>query len=1146
VPDWEAWITEQVGPVRSGRRVLVLCRTRASLSLVRRWAARRGGVVGLEAVTPASLAQQVRQEPVLGAGRHRRWPEDLVPLHTRIGARIGARPGLAAYARRWVQHARGAAGVGAALDVPEWLQELVDEGWGREEEEEAIEALIQAARARGRKLGASASWDKVLPIGFDRPHEVLAPWEPLLVRALSGRSLVPPAPAPERTIDAVFVPDVVAEARLAAVLARQDPDGTMILVSETATARRVRDALARNGIACAWRDSDALEVHTLASAVRRCAAWFGETPRMSSGAPPGLSSGGPTADPPVQVGDLSFVLGVTALQRPLHPAAERARRVLLERVGLEAEAPVGRRGMIDALDASRLLDAPLSTWQVRMADLVAELAIPKPGAARASAAIAVRLALLAACLAGAPFEDGLRQLTGEALEFDEDDFEDVLATLLGDDLPQAELPRGDQLGAVKRFLVACRPRVRDDPVACAILAALRHRADWPVTPSHVHQALSGSLDLGVLSDGVDVVAVDDWDGRPCRLLLLLGVHDHGLTRRAPPDPLLTDGEIAGLGALSGRVAVDERLAQVHRASAQAERVLAVVTGRDSGGREVVPPIQLALRAVSIRGGTEDGPLVVEPAATGRPSVPSYGFELPGLPERAAVALEPVSSFGGEVPLDPPEHDDEEVLHLAVQATAEWSREGRGPADALGQPPGWLAAYLGVAEPCAEARLPPDQHSVTGLLRPLTHCPYQAFARAVLRVGEKREVSQELEPREVGNAVHDALERVGDVVWRLEPRERDARAPELVSRLTAATTEAFQRAIGKLGPLSTARRASAEGRRDRWNAHWPQYVTSRTLAPAASEDRLLEDHPAVRDAVAAFRRAVPAGARLPERIVRAWVCWAAGQGPRALSSMAPEILLRDGDRGALPPSCLPDLPALAGDADLLALHQVISGMRLKIELWRSAPVASLAEVGFGEQERPPLPEEGVLERVELGPVALRLGAEPLGVRGRIDRIDVLQSPRGERFAAVVDYKTGRAKEPWRFRREQHQLRDPQLLLYAMVVAVTGRDRQLPEALRGVRVAVVAEDYVTQVVQDPEAGGGQQPISSETWIPVDGTLLRWAARELGSRLDDARAARWPLRPRADTCPMLQSYGHDRCPLAGACRLRALPAPPAEEPG
>lgn len=1114
---WEAWIADRVGPIRTGKRVLVLCRTRVTQSLVRRWVARTGGALGFEAATPATLAQQVRQDPLLGAGRHRSRTQDTVPPTTAIGRRIGARPGLTGYARRWVQHLRLASRAGVALGPPDWLAELAATGWGRDDDEDALGYLLDAVGARGRKLSASAAWDRVVAIGFDRPPSSLHPWEPFLVRKLTGRPIAAaPAPGsgpPSGPIEAVRVPDVVAEARVAVTLAAADPDGTAILVTDTATARRVRDALARSGVPCAWRDSDALGVHALASAVRRAASWFAEPP-----------------DPPVQIADLAFVLGCTALHRELHPAAEQARRALIATrpprkggtdIDVDADAQLSRRSIAAALEEARLLDAPLSAWTRRLVERVGQAR--KGWIAAASAAIAVRLTLLSAALAARSVEDALSELVGAPLTFDPDDFDDVIAELLGDGVAEHALPGGHTLGAVKRFLVSLRVRVHDDPVARAVLAALRDRSEWPVTPSHVHHALARSNDLDVLSDGVDVISVDDWDGRPCRQLIVLDAHDHGLTRRTSPDPLLTEAELADLGAVSGRAAVAERLAQVQRAAARAERVIAVVTERDAGGREVVPPIQLDLRwraGWALAGADEP--------------VPSYGWRLAGLPENASLVLEAAPGACDPAPGAVPAVDAVVEL-LADQACAEWHRDGRGQ----GAPPPRVARLLGDAVGAPEATLPRgerDEHSVSRLFRPLVHCPYQAFARRIVRVDERRELAQELEPREVGRAVHAALE-AAEVSWRVADRED--RADAIVGRLRAATDDAFNEQLASLGDLSAARRASANGRRSRWNAHWPQYVDSRLLPPPSppSFERLYPRHPAVEAAVAAFRRTVPAGRDLPDWRVKAWVVWAAGAGPGRLAEFAPAILLRRGESTELPESCLPDLPNLARDRDLDALHQVVSGVERKLAAWRRPLAGSLAEVGFGTPpDDPEVRGTDAPVRLELGETRLRLGREEIKVTGRIDRIDLLDPEGGERWAAIVDYKTGSAVLPWQFRRDQLELRDPQLLVYAMVAQVTGRDKALPDALRHVRVALVAEDRVEHVVREPEVG--QKPIAPETWIPIDGVILGWAASELGRRLDDARDGRWPLSPRADTCPMLSSFGNDRCPAAAACRLRALP--------
>ncbi|MEQ1502165.1 MAG: PD-(D/E)XK nuclease family protein [Myxococcota bacterium] len=1138
---WFDWLDDRIGALRAGRRVLVLCRTRTTLSLVRRWAARRGGILGLEAATPNGLSQQVRQEPLLALGVVRGGPGsprvgDVVPRTTAIGRRIDGRPGLSGSAQRWVQHARWLRVAGVAADVPGWLEELVDTGWGHDDEEDALLALITAARARGRKLTASATWDRVVAVGFDRVPTVLAPWESVVVRALTGK---PPVPIPftAGTLPAIAVPDVVAEVRLAVSLAARDPDGTLILVTDTATARRVRDALARSRIPCAWRDTEVLAVHELASAVRRCAPWFADAP-----------------DPPIAAGDLAFVLARISLRR-LHPAAAAALRALLGPVGLDPDAiPLRRRSVIEVLERTRLLDGPLSGWIARLVALIAELASTEPRIAVAAAEVVVRLELLRASLEARPFDEVLAETVGAPLAFDADDFEDALATLLGDAIATVAAPPGNTLGAVKRYLVASRIRVHDDPVACAILGALRDRADWPAQPSHVHHALSGAHDPGRLSDGVDVVAVDDWDGRPCRRLIVLDVHDHGLARRTAPDPLLTDDQILGLAACSGRALVEERLAQVHRAAAVAGEIVAIVTRRDAGGREVVPPIQLDLRFSDPADGAE-----------GRSS---YGFGIP-VPEHAELVLEPVTGFDVRDAPAPPEDPDPVVVHLAVQATAEWYREGRGPIPPMPEPrtnaaigrassppatladqrdrerpyaPAFVLPYFGHAEGVAEAALPSGRaQSVSRLLRPLAHCAYQAFARAILDVRDPVQLDEDLDPREIGTAVHKALETAGpDVRWRGD-RDRPVDLDALVTKLRDATDRAFGEALRELGALSEARRASADGQRERWNAHWPAYVQSRTMSPGAS-DQVIDHHPLLPLAVDLFRRAVPAGARLPDRAIRGWLAWAAKMPPADWVRTAPDVLLRSGERDALPSACLPDLPGLATHREILGLHQAIVDTQRRAEAWRIVPHTSFAEVPFGDAEAlggAPTEPGAPPPALDLGRVVLKLGAEEIELVGRIDRLDLV-SVRGEQLAVVVDYKTGTRMDGWKFRKEQSTLRDPQLLVYAMAVERTGRGEPGPLAIRGHRAAIVAHDRIKQTVADPEAAG-QRTIAPDTWMPVDPALLAWAARQLGSLLDDARAGRWTLRPRPDTCPMLQSYGHDGCPIARACRFRGLPAAP-----
>ncbi len=74
----DRWLTERIRPPRRlGGRVLVLCRTRASLSLVRRWLAARGGAHGIDVATPETLAAQVWRPRVLDPDPGPERPDDV-------------------------------------------------------------------------------------------------------------------------------------------------------------------------------------------------------------------------------------------------------------------------------------------------------------------------------------------------------------------------------------------------------------------------------------------------------------------------------------------------------------------------------------------------------------------------------------------------------------------------------------------------------------------------------------------------------------------------------------------------------------------------------------------------------------------------------------------------------------------------------------------------------------------------------------------------------------------------------------------------------------------------------------------------------------------------------------------------------------
>ncbi len=1105
----EAWVERRLGRIRPGQRLLVLCRTKATVSLVRRTAARRGGWLGVEAATPSGLAQQVRLRPLL-AGAPARREDVALPPDSAIGARIGDRPGLTAIARRWAQRARKARAVGDPIEAPAWLEELLEGDFGLDEDLAALLELCAAAAERGKALHAGATWDRVVALGFDEEPAALEPTDRHLAHALAGHvpSPVEPLPGPLETWE---VPDVGAEAALAAASAAADPEGTLILVADEATARRVRDALDRNGVPCAWRDAEPLGAHPVAGAVRRAAAWFAEG-----------------ADPAIQSGDLELVLARTSLGRALHPAVEAFLARRLEAFPEPLRGRLGRRRLVEVVDAARLLDAPLSRWIARMAEIDAGRFLARSDQQReriraASHHLLARLLVLSASTRGIPLEEALGEADPRPLAFDPDDFEEALRELLGDEVPEPALPAAGTLGALKRFLVACRLRVHDDPVARAILAALHRRASLPATLPMAHAILSGpGLDPGVLRDGVDVLLIDDWDGRPCRTLVVTDVHDHGLARRPAPDPLLDDAEIRALGALAGTDRVHHRLRTLRRAAGLADRAILLVTRRDASGREVVAPIQLDTRR-----GT--------PPAAG-----SYGLELSALPEVArARALAAVDG-----PPVPPEHEDPLVRALATQATLEWVRDGRGGTLAEVDHASWLLPWLGHADGVPEAALPDRAHSVSGLLQPLARCPWQAFAKEVLRIEEPPTVSAELDPRELGQAVHEALDRagheVGYCVGHLPPEDVDR-------VLRERTQEAFDDVLARFGALSTSREASARGLQGRWERHWRGWAASRARWPQLDWPGAMYHHPDVVEAEALFRRRVPAAARMSEWDVRGWIL--ARASSEGASGFAPELLRSWGNK-ELPASAVPDLAALLDEPLLRAVGAARERARFNVEtltgrVGRVELRAAISELPFGgeERDRPAKLHGAGLDGLELKlpEAALRLGKADLKLRGRIDRVEWIGTDRALVFL-VADWKTGTAEPDGRkFRVEQYLLRDPQLLVYAMVLERASREGQLPEVLRGGKTAAVAHDRVRHTFKDKEAGQ-PEPDRPDTWLPIEPRTLRGAALRLGAMVDEARAGRWALRPVPETCPRIAQFG-GYCDVAASCRLRRLPPSEAE---
>ncbi|NCG18929.1 MAG: hypothetical protein GWP91_07950, partial [Rhodobacterales bacterium] len=1011
-----SWLDPALSDAFQNRqRVLLLCRNRATVAAVRRWIAHRDGWLGADVATVHGLALQVYRPPLYDGPEAQ--VETPVPPHTQMGALVAGRPGLSGVARRWTHQLRRMRALGGEVSAPSWLTALGDSDWAPDPALPARQFLLQRARHHPKRLTESQHYDATIAIGFSHDTFALDPWVNEVVLALCGATPSPPlvtAPLPR-----IVVEDVVAEARLAAALAANQPDDTVILVSEATTASRVRDALARNGVACGWRDPAPLAAHTLAAIARRVAPWFS------------------VDEPAIRLADLAWVLGHRLFDGLQRNGKQHLTRAIEDRCLTAPPEHLYRQAMPALFRATSLLDAPLSQWLVRLQSLADQEAL-RPAVRVAALGLFTRLRLLKACRDGQPFSIEFGQ--GER-SFD--GYDDRVAELLGEPPPSiyggGAIPGGQSLGAVSRFLTSLRPGIQGDPGARAVLVQLHESRNTLTTSVSAVHALSVPLHDNRLRDGVDLLHVDHWDGRSCGQLIILDVHHQGITRRPTPDPLLSESQQAHLGACSGRARVAHRLNQVHRAAANAKNVVAIVAKRDAGGRDLVQPIQLRFC----------------PHEHEAQPVGSYGFQLEGTAE--VMRTHALTAQAG--PPEPPSATvPSRLAHLAKQATVEWYRCGRGYQAAapvvykweslpdrlehLGElAPTWLLPWLGSADN-ESGRLDTDVAWSAGkLFVPMSECLYRAFATAVLNLEDPDVYSEDLDPRHIGEVVHQALEVAGAGLQMRVPEAQLAEARYAVVKALRHETDRRMTAIShSISALSSSRRAGVEGRTARWSAHWEDWAQSRVRKPKAPSDfdlkPFVQNHPLVRDVALAFLAALPEGHELRLDGVVRWLSEvsAAQFHNSDPLSWSDSRLCRERERwGPLPVRFA-----------LQAREILQSRASDLVNVWKSAVargrgadasiIASAVELPFGPSGVPgQMATEDGLQSVHLGAVAVDFGPVRLWVRGVIDRI-VFTRPRGALLLDVLDYKTGRTQPPKPFaaKKQIQRAEAPQLLLYALAL------------------------------------------------------------------------------------------------------------------
>ncbi len=1205
-PKWLVPLAEAVRDA-GDRPVIVLCRTSGQARSLRRLVAGAGGLLGVQIVAPSAFVL-LCTPPRLSGESGAEPPEEQRP-DCQLLRLIGERARFLEHSREWARCVRlHLQAGGARAEIPDSLLELAETDWGKTDEEEAISSLLdRLSEASGpdqaRDLVGVGS---VLSHGYlDMPQGIdAADWErTFLTRWLPGEDKLPtpfvPAPLWERkllrllgadpllsqetpaghtekdAIPGLLVPDVAAEARLAASLLRERKGGDgqpIVLVPDASTADRLRDAGLRNQLPIAETEAVSLSRHPLARVVRLSGNWF---------------SG--DKDPLVRASHLQRVLGDRLVGQafPGHTLAALEQRVAGLFADCDEEFPArplhlsGRR-LTAAIVNARIVEAPLSQW---IEQLASQAAMEAPDgivadeksrfhrtAVQAAILLEARLRLLQACVTGQPWnkEDDTEPEATEHMERGHIGRE-LDETGEPEDQHQsavAKTPAPGSFGALRRFLVHCTLQVRDDPAGKAVMAALREHRLESVSGPAVETVLAGSSQTGVLAYGVEVMQYDEYDGRPSGLLLLLGIHNKGIARAPSPDPLAHDDVLASVGRYGGRERVKFRLLQALRAVSVADNAVALVSQRDETGRVVVPPVELSIDLAAGPASLPSG------LSAGQVETDSFGLHVDKLPETgnrdvlerkesAAAAHEAAPSAPG---------DNHREAWLAVQASAEWYRAGRGTGmpmlanqevedsrvaplskllEKTGQlVPDWVEKYLGIVPETETGRLDPSRSwSVSSYFTPLTHCLYQLFAFRVLGLRELDEISDSLLPREVGNAVHGALEKLGcKIRWQAADEDEAAKArEEAVALLCNGTKEEFDNQLQKMGHVPAATTAAAEGTGKRWDNRWPEYAESRIRTVEQMETRatglvnsalakLPEFEEACRLLDSHYDDWVLKNKGDRKKRFRTWLCWAfvASTSGIELTKITDEKELLGG-QGSI-------TSKIRGTKDLKgrmlafvakpAFATLLAKAADKVNEVRTAAgavsgnhVESWAEQPFGRRRT----SDAELPSAEIG-VAFK--GTTLSTHGVIDSLRRMAAT-GKTALQIVDYKAGKAYSRGELSMGLQSMRLPQLAVYALAMqGLVDRGVSPVELPEGSVVGSIAYDYLQG---DSSKGLSEFLVSRE--------LLAEYRAVLSALLERAEQGDWSLAPHPDECPVLcGQYGGDYCPFHAGCRFEAYPEVPS----
>jgi RecB family exonuclease len=1100
------WLDELLDD-RSLGRTLVLCRTSASATAVRRFLASRGGGLGIEVITPEGLAQAL--EP-LSLRPDLAEPETLptMPQDHRLASVVG-RPGLTRLLKEHISAIRVEGLPPSGL--PEEVPPLLEGHWGDEAITRALIRLADLAQ-KGSCLGLGHAYDRVFAIGFgDQTSEVPVPPGPnrfrsRLLSGLGARLLAANPTDHDVRIPATQASDVVAEARWVAretgghVAAGGVLEDVLVLVAAADDADRVRAALARSGLAVADDGSRPLSQHALATLARRLLPWFDDGPTdaveidgeilRSLLQHPFIAQSAASAS----VSDQATLLQAMRDLPPRSKDADDDEESSDPMIPAEQDLFLSCRRIPEVLRSFHRVRAPLGEWITGLDKVSRD---PTLDLGFRWQVLNVRQRLM-----------WLREL------------------------------RGPTLGHLHSFLLRLGVHFLGDGVAMAIIGALGNAKNRSATEDALDDVLASAASAGEVHRGTVVLRYADYDGRPSGRCLLTGLHSKGIGQAPSPDPLFDAATIATWGCFPGEQQVLFLLAQARAAAARAGEVLACVARRGSDGRAVVSVPGLPLDF------------------NGNDAIDNYGILADELQETGNFKA--LGRSDQQVPRDPPSSSgDDATTHAARMATLEWIRHGSSfePAVAggVGTPPrapdpledslwgllgqladpipAWIRPWMGDSSGTPDAFLPAEAGlSATGAFLPMTHCLFQAYLKIRLRLKEPEKLVEELDSREIGTAVHEALEALAsDPLWRVHVEQRDEAIALMTAKVRDAIDKSFGDLAGTMPDSSPGLVAARAGFRERWKTQLDGWVANRvetfeevqTSVASAAWQVFAQGEAGLDIERLCGAVAKPLAATVKKKVdpwvVQEVLAVAAGGAPVS--------------EGILEACFVPKNQKLVqGVASQPEFMDLIRSLAVRWNaLWASVgalagtPGKATTEWPFGD-------------RAHKKPFRLDLASAPgVGVWGAVDRVRPLQGD-GAQAAELVDFKTGKPPAKHEERLKAGLL--PQVVLYALVLREALRRGEGPGGFDGVPAAwSLAYDHVRM----PESKKGLLPHLPD----LSGPTLDQFERLFGLLIQNMRAGCYPVIPMEMTCPALSLKGHDYCPFQEVCRFRAWPGCEQKEP-